>query len=60
MKQFILSRLAESSTWRGIFLVLSAFGIYQLSNDQQYAIESLMLAFFGTFHFMPDVFNSNK
>lgn len=54
MKDFILKRLGELSTWRGLFLIVSAFGIYNLTDNQEHAIEALMLAFFGAFHMPPD------
>ena len=56
MKQFILNRLGESSTWRGIFLIASAFGLYSFTEDQEHAIESLAIALFGAWHFTPDNF----
>ncbi len=46
MKQFLLNRLGEASTWRGLILVASAFGM-QLSPDQAYAIASLGMALAG-------------
>ena len=56
MKQFLLNRLGESSTWRGIFLIASAFGIYSFTEDQEHAIEALAIALFGAWHFTPDNF----
>ena len=54
MKDFIQSSLSEASTWRGIFLVLSAFGVYEFSPDQENAITVLAVAIFGGLHFVPD------
>ena len=46
MKDFFLNRLKEPSTWRGLVLVATSFGM-QLSPDQSYAIASLGLALAG-------------
>lgn len=46
MKDFIFNRLKESSTWRGIMLLASAFGM-AVSPDQAYAIASLGMALAG-------------
>lgn len=46
MKQFFLNRLGETSTWRGLTLLATAFGMH-LSPDQAYAIASLGMAMAG-------------
>lgn len=46
MKDFFLNRLKEPSTWRGLILVATSFGM-TLSPDQSYAIASLGLALAG-------------
>ncbi len=46
MKDFILGRLKEPSTWRGLVLVATAFGM-DLNPDQAYAIASLGIAIAG-------------
>ncbi len=43
---YLLNRLKEPSTWRGIILCLTAFGM-QLSIEQGYAIASLGFALAG-------------
>ena len=60
MKQYLLSRLAEASTWRGIFLILSAFGIHEFSPDQETALTTLIVAIFGGLHFAPDTIGKPK
>jgi hypothetical protein len=55
MKSYILNRLAEPSSWRGVFALLTAAGI-SIAPDQQAAIVALGLAaigFVGTF--FPDL-----
>jgi hypothetical protein len=55
MKSYILNRLAEPSSWRGLFALLTAAGI-SIAPDQQAAIVTLGLAaigFIGTF--FPDL-----
>ena len=54
MIQYIKSRLAEFSTWRGVLLIGSAFGLWSFTDDQQHAIEAIGLAIFGASHFTPD------
>ena len=44
----------EASTWRGIVLCISAFGLYEFSPDQERAIDAILVAIFGAAHFMPD------
>lgn len=54
MKQYILARLAEASTWRGILAVITAAGI-SISPAQMAAITSLGLAAMGLVGaFFPD------
>ena len=57
MKQFILNRAREASTWRGLTMILTAFGI-ALSPDQQAAIVTAGLAVVGALGaFFPDAVN---
>jgi hypothetical protein len=46
MKQFLLNRLGEPSTWRGLTLCATAFGM-NFNPDQAYAIASLGMALAG-------------
>jgi hypothetical protein len=46
MKDFFLNRLKEPSTWRGLTLCASAFGMV-LNQEQAYAIASLGMALAG-------------
>lgn len=46
MKGFILRRLAEPSTWAGLFLVASAWGL-QFTEPQQAALTVLGMALAG-------------
>lgn len=46
MKQYIIDRLSEASTWRGIVLLLTAFGV-SLSPDQGEAVVTVGLAVAG-------------
>lgn len=43
MKDFIISRLGERSTWAALFLIASAWGL-DFSEQQQTAITALGLA----------------
>ena len=45
--QFTLNRFKESSSWIGIFMVLSSFGL-ELNDIQQNAIIFFGMAFLGT------------
>lgn len=54
MKNYLIARLKESSTWRGIFLILSAFGVHQFSPEQETALTTLIIALFGGLHLVPD------
>ena len=56
----VINRLKEASTWRGILLFVTAFGIWKINPDQQHAIEAILLAVFGVSHFGPDSFGSDK
>lgn len=47
MKDFLLARLREPSTWRGAIWVLSAFGVYAFTDDQAAAISALGMALAG-------------
>lgn len=47
MKIFLLKRLKEPSTWAGIMLTLSAFGM-DFTSEQQYALGMLGMALMGT------------
>jgi hypothetical protein len=38
MKDWIISRLKEKSTWAGILGLLSAFGVYQFAPEQKEAV----------------------
>ena len=53
---FIKNLFKEASTWRGIMLMLTAFGIWEINPDQQHAIEAVLLAFYGASHMAPDKF----
>lgn len=46
MTDYIIERLKEASTWRGIVLVLTSFGL-QLSPEQSAAIISIGLGVAG-------------
>ena len=46
MLEYILSRLAEPSTWRGIIWIATAFG-FALSPDQKEAIATAGMALVG-------------
>lgn len=46
MSEYILERLKEASTWRGIVLVLTSFGL-QVSPEQSAAIISVGLGIAG-------------
>ncbi|MBP6564057.1 MAG: hypothetical protein KA200_00430 [Burkholderiales bacterium] len=54
LKDYILNRLREPSSWRGIFALGTALGV-SLSPDQQNAIIALGLALIGAVGvFLPD------
>jgi hypothetical protein len=46
MKDYFIARLKEPSTWRGLILLATSFGMH-LSPDQSYAIASLGIALAG-------------
>jgi hypothetical protein len=46
MKNYFLNRLKEPSTWRGLVMVATAYGMH-LSPEQAYAIASLGMALAG-------------
>lgn len=46
MKQYLIARLSEASTWRGIVLLLTALGV-SLSPEQAEAIVTVGLAVAG-------------
>jgi hypothetical protein len=46
MKDFFIKRFKEPSTWAGLMLVGSAFGM-DLTDQQQYAISALGMALMG-------------
>lgn len=51
---YIIERLKEASTWRGIVAILTGFGVH-LNPDQQGAIVALGLAVIGAVGaFTPD------
>ncbi len=52
--KYILARLREPSTIRGIIWVLTAFGLVSLSQDQQNAITALGMALAGGVGLLPD------
>lgn len=46
MKNYLLSRFKEPSTWRGIIMIATAYGMH-ISPDQAYAIASFGMAMAG-------------
>lgn len=52
--KYILARLREPSTIRGLIWVLTAFGLVSLSQDQQNAITALGMALAGGVGLLPD------
>lgn len=46
MRDFLINRLKEPSSWRGLILIATAFGI-DLNPEQAYAIASLGMALAG-------------
>ena len=54
MKDFLLERLREPSTWRGLIWVVSAFGIYTLTDNQENAVTALAMALAGSGGLLPD------
>jgi len=54
MNEYLLARLSEASTWRGIMMALTAFGV-ALSPEQIEAIIAVGLAIAGVIGiFFPD------
>lgn len=54
LKDYLLARLREPSTWRGVFLLATALGV-TISPEQQNAIVALGLAVVGAVGaFLPD------
>lgn len=54
LRDYILDRIREPSTWRGAFALLTALGV-SLNPDQQSAIISVGLAIIGAIGvFLPD------
>lgn len=47
MKSFLINRLTELSTWSGLFLVASAWGL-NFTEQQQAALTVLGMALVGT------------
>ena len=56
----VINRLKEASTWRGILLFVTAFGIWKINPDQQHAIEAILLAVFGASHLGPDKYGPDN
>lgn len=46
MKEYLINRLKEPSTWRGLIMMATAFGM-TLSQEQSYAIASFGMALAG-------------
>jgi hypothetical protein len=44
---YILARLSEGSTWRGIIWIMTSLGLMQVSDDQAEHIASLGMAAVG-------------
>lgn len=54
MKSYLIERLAEASTWRGLFAMLTAVGL-TVAPEQQTAIITLGMAVIGAVGtFFPD------
>jgi hypothetical protein len=54
MKDYVLARFQEASTYRAIIWCLAAFGVYHLSTDQASAVTALGMALAGAGGFAPD------
>lgn len=54
MKNYIIARLQEPSTWRGLIKLASAFGVFYFSTDQADAIVAMALALSGAGGLLPD------
>jgi len=44
MKELILNRLREASTWKAIFSILSGLGLFTLTDAQADAAAAMMIA----------------
>ena len=44
MKELILNRLREASTWKAIFSILSGLGLFTLTDAQADAATAMMIA----------------
>jgi hypothetical protein len=53
MKAYILARLGEASTYRGIFALCTALGVF-IAPELQNAIITIGLTAIGLFGFAPD------
>lgn len=52
---YVLARLRETSTWRALFMLLAAYGLYIGTPDQQAALAALGVALAGGVGaFLPD------
>ncbi len=47
MPKYLISRLKEGSTWRGLIMLLTAAGIWKLNPDQTEAIIAAGIALSG-------------
>jgi hypothetical protein len=55
MLKTLILRFADPSAWRGLFMLIAAYGI-ELSPEQAYAVASFGMAAVGAFGLMPDKF----
>jgi hypothetical protein len=55
MLKTLILRFADPSAWRGLFMLIAAYGI-ELSPEQAYAVASFGMAAVGAFGLMPDHF----
>lgn len=54
MKKFLLNRAREASTWRGVFMILTAFGV-AITPEQANAVIAAGMAVVGAVGaFFPD------
>lgn len=54
MKQYLLDRLKEPSTIRGLIWLISAFGIYEFNDNQEQALVAMAMALAGAGGLLPD------
>lgn len=54
MKDYILARLHEPSTIRGLIWCLAAFGVVTLDAEQKEAVMTLAMALVGAGGLLPD------